>query len=80
MDWAKMVMQMYKLWAQRKGYKVTVVDEMPGEIAGIKVQFSSILLQFLKMHDHIYFFYYLHFFLSKGITCYLFAAMLHGQL
>lgn len=36
MDWAKMVMQMYKLWAQRKGYKVTVVDEMPGEIAGIK--------------------------------------------
>ncbi|KAJ9180332.1 hypothetical protein P3X46_008590 [Hevea brasiliensis] len=36
MDWAKMVMQMYKLWAQRQGYKVTVVDEMPGEIAGIK--------------------------------------------
>ncbi|KDP23379.1 hypothetical protein JCGZ_23212 [Jatropha curcas] len=36
MDWAKMVIQMYKLWAQRCGYKVTVVDEMPGEIAGIK--------------------------------------------
>ncbi|XP_015570378.2 peptide chain release factor PrfB2, chloroplastic isoform X1 [Ricinus communis] len=36
MDWAKMVMQMYKLWAQRRGYNVTVVDEMPGEIAGIK--------------------------------------------
>lgn len=37
MDWASMVMQMYKLWAQRKGYGVAVVDEMPGEIAGIKV-------------------------------------------
>lgn len=36
MDWAKMVMQMYKSWAQRHGYGVTVVDEMPGEIAGIK--------------------------------------------
>ncbi|RDY09381.1 Peptide chain release factor PrfB2, chloroplastic, partial [Mucuna pruriens] len=36
MDWAAMVMQMYKSWAQRHGYKVTVVDEMPGEIAGIK--------------------------------------------
>ncbi|KAG5084282.1 hypothetical protein JHK84_054320 [Glycine max] len=36
MDWAAMVMQMYKSWAQRRGYKVTVVDEMPGEIAGIK--------------------------------------------
>ncbi|XP_004230303.1 peptide chain release factor PrfB2, chloroplastic [Solanum lycopersicum] len=36
MDWASMVMQMYKMWAQRKGYGVSVVDEMPGEIAGIK--------------------------------------------
>ncbi|XVE89566.1 hypothetical protein DITRI_Ditri20bG0006300 [Diplodiscus trichospermus] len=36
MDWAAMVMQMYKTWAQRRGYGVTVVDEMAGEIAGIK--------------------------------------------
>ncbi|KAG5525437.1 hypothetical protein RHGRI_031930 [Rhododendron griersonianum] len=36
MDWASMVMKMYKMWAQRHGYGVTVVDEMPGEIAGIK--------------------------------------------
>ncbi|XP_031376871.1 peptide chain release factor PrfB2, chloroplastic isoform X2 [Punica granatum] len=36
MDWAAMVMQMYKLWAQRRGYGVTVVDEMSGDIAGIK--------------------------------------------
>lgn len=37
MDWAGMVMQMYKMWAQRRGYGVTVVDEMRGEVAGIKV-------------------------------------------
>lgn len=36
MDWASMVMQMYKSWAQRHGYRVSVVDEMPGDIAGIK--------------------------------------------
>lgn len=36
MDWASMVMQMYKSWAQRRGYRVSVVDEMPGDIAGIK--------------------------------------------
>ncbi|KAK0602239.1 hypothetical protein LWI29_031642 [Acer saccharum] len=36
MDWAAMVMEMYKSWAQRRGYGVTVVDEMPGEMAGIK--------------------------------------------
>lgn len=38
MDWASMVMQMYKMWAQHRGYRVTVVDEMLGEMAGIKVQ------------------------------------------
>lgn len=36
MDWASMVMQMYKMWAQRRGYAVTIVEEMPGELAGIK--------------------------------------------
>ncbi|TXG65318.1 hypothetical protein EZV62_006593 [Acer yangbiense] len=30
------VMEMYKSWAQRRGYGLTVVDEMPGEMAGIK--------------------------------------------
>lgn len=37
MDWAAMVLQMYKMWGQRRGYKVTVMDEMAGEVAGIKV-------------------------------------------
>ncbi|KAL3638244.1 Peptide chain release factor PrfB2, chloroplastic [Castilleja foliolosa] len=36
MDWASMVMQMYKKWAEGRGSRVTIVDEMPGEIAGIK--------------------------------------------
>ncbi|KAK9084329.1 hypothetical protein Scep_030800 [Stephania cephalantha] len=36
MDWASMIMNMYKMWANNRGYKVTVVDEMAGEIAGIK--------------------------------------------
>lgn len=31
-----MVMDMYKTWAQRRKFSVTVVDEMPGEMAGIK--------------------------------------------
>lgn len=43
MDWAAMVMNMYKLWAQRRGFEVTTVDEMPGEIAGIKVYFLTFL-------------------------------------
>ena len=42
MDWAEMVMVMYKSWARRHGYRVTAVDEMPGEIAGIKVLHLSI--------------------------------------
>jgi protein subunit release factor B len=44
-----MVMQMYKMWAQRRGYKMTVVDEMPGEIAGIKVHLLTILHQSLLL-------------------------------
>jgi hypothetical protein len=69
MDWAKMVMQMYKSWAQRHGYGVTVVDEMPGEIAGIKVQFLIILHSSSKFRNselHNYFNYFL--FLAKEIN------------
>ncbi|KAH9308285.1 hypothetical protein KI387_036196, partial [Taxus chinensis] len=36
MDWAAMVLRMYRMWAQRHGFKVTVVEEVPGEVAGIK--------------------------------------------
>ncbi|XP_078435885.1 peptide chain release factor 2 isoform X2 [Wolffia australiana] len=36
MDWAAMVLNMYKMWADRRGFAISVVDEMPGEMAGIK--------------------------------------------
>jgi protein subunit release factor B len=41
MDWAAMIMNMYRSWAQRRGYTVTVIEEMPGELAGIKVDLFS---------------------------------------
>ncbi|KAJ7567732.1 hypothetical protein O6H91_01G004300 [Diphasiastrum complanatum] len=36
MDWAAMVFRMYKMWALRRNFEVTVIDEMSGEEAGIK--------------------------------------------
>lgn len=44
MDWAAMIMQMYIMWAQHRGFGVTVVDEMAGEIAGIKVSTSPYMV------------------------------------
>ncbi len=35
-DWAAMLMRMYMRWAHRSGYKVDILDEHPGEEAGIK--------------------------------------------
>lgn len=35
-DWAQMLMRMYSRWAAKKGYKVTLVDQVDGEVAGIK--------------------------------------------
>lgn len=36
MDWAGMLYRMYTRWAERKGYKVTVLDYEDGEEAGMK--------------------------------------------
>lgn len=43
-DWASMLVRMYLRWAERKGMDATVIDEAPGEEAGIKmatIQFAG---------------------------------------
>ncbi len=35
-DWAAMLLRMYVRWAGQRGYKVDVIEEQPGEEAGIK--------------------------------------------
>ena len=35
-DWAQMLMRMYARWAERHGYEVEIVDELPNEEAGIR--------------------------------------------
>ncbi len=35
-DWASILMRMYYRWSERKGFKTEMIDELPGEEAGIK--------------------------------------------
>jgi peptide chain release factor 2 len=35
-DWAEMLLRMYIRWAEKRGYKVTLTEESPGEQAGVK--------------------------------------------
>lgn len=35
-DWAAMLLRMYTLWAESKGYEITWIDQLHGEEAGIK--------------------------------------------
>jgi peptide chain release factor 2 len=35
-DWAAMLMRMYLRWAEKRGFKVELVDQLEGESAGIK--------------------------------------------
>lgn len=35
-DWADMLLRMYLKWAEKKGFKSQIVDQLPGEEAGIK--------------------------------------------
>ncbi|MBI2774301.1 MAG: peptide chain release factor 2 [Chloroflexi bacterium] len=40
-DWTEMLMRMYMRWAERRGYKTQLLDQTPGEEAGLKsVAFS----------------------------------------
>lgn len=41
-DWASMLMRMYLMWGERKGFKIRELDMTPGEEAGIK----SVSLEF----------------------------------
>lgn len=43
-DWASILLRMYLRWAERKGFNAQVLDETPGEEAGIKnatIQFAG---------------------------------------
>ncbi len=35
-DWAEMLMRMYTRWAEKTGFKVALVDEQIGDVAGMK--------------------------------------------
>src|SRR5579883_2772993 len=35
-DWAQMLLRMYARWAEKHGYEVEIVDELPNEEAGIR--------------------------------------------
>ncbi len=35
-DWASMLTRMYKMWCEKKDFKLETVDYLPGEVAGIK--------------------------------------------
>ena len=47
-DWAAMLMRMYLRWAEANRYKITIVDELPGDEAGIK----SVTLNFAGPHAY----------------------------
>jgi len=35
-DWSQMLLRMYTMWAERKGFKVSTLNIQPGDVAGIK--------------------------------------------
>jgi peptide chain release factor 2 len=41
-DWADMLLRMYIMWAEKKGYKVSQLDHQPGDVAGIRSAAISI--------------------------------------
>ena len=45
-DWAEMLLRMYKRWAENSGYKIQIVDYLPGDEAGLKSVTMEILGNF----------------------------------
>ena len=41
-DWAQMLMRMYMMYGQKKGFNISEIDSQPGDVAGIK----TVTLQF----------------------------------
>ncbi len=35
-DWAEMLMRMYLMWSEKKGFKIREINNHPGDVAGIK--------------------------------------------
>lgn len=35
-DWASMLLRMYKMWAEKNGFKIKILDYQDGDVAGIK--------------------------------------------
>jgi len=35
-DWASMLLRMYQMWSEKNGFKIRLVDENDGDVAGIK--------------------------------------------
>jgi peptide chain release factor 2 len=51
-DWAQMLLRMYLRWAERKGYAAQLLDEQPGEEAGIKS--ASVLIQGVNAYGYLH--------------------------
>ena len=47
-DWAEMLMRMYLRWGERHGFQIEIIENSPGEVAGIK----SSTLHFMGSHAY----------------------------
>ena len=50
-DWAQMLVRMYTRWAETKGYKIELVDELRNESAGVRTATLYIIGQLMGQPD-----------------------------
>ena len=50
-DWVSMLLRMYERWCERHNYKYEIIDELPGEEAGIKK--VSLLIEGLNAYGYL---------------------------